>query len=500
MANAAVSKAIAILKEQKYYDSVQALMGWDLWAGLSKEGQPYRNEVSSFFTLQSLGVLKSKETQEVVDKLRCLSDSDFSDIYEKAACNALIDRYDRAVQVPPELQLELRKHTAEAQKAWQESWRLDSFDYYKPYLKKLFDLKLKTANAINPNANPFDVLCDTVDKGIDTAEVGRIFGALKTGIGNILNTIRPEHETIDPSIIQIDCTKQQMRDVAAEINALTGYDYDKGRDSETVHGMCTGVGPKDSRIAISYRDLWSTIFTMLHEGGHGRYNHSSCDRAVECGVWGGVGGATHEGQARFYENIIGRSREFITLIYPIVAKHFPQLEKITPEQLYKSVNKVSPSLVRLGADELTYSLHPIIRFEIEQDFFNGKITTDDFQEVWNAKYKECFGLTPTTVKNGVLQDIHWASGHVGYFQSYTLGNLYGGQLLNTMMLQNPNFYGEIAAGNFSFVNQWLYKYVHQFGSYAYTPKELLINATGKPLSEVFFLDYLSDKYIKNWNI
>lgn len=499
MANAAVSKAIAILKEQKYYDSIQALMGWDLWAGLSKEGQPYRSEVSSFFTLQSLAVLKSKETQQVVDQLRSLSGSDFGDIYEKAAATALIDRYDRAMQVPPELQLEMREHTAQAQKAWQEAWRLNSFDYYKPYLKKLFDLKLKTANAINPNGHPFDVLCDTVDKGIDTKEVGRIFAALKTGIGDILGKIRTEHDAIDASAVHIDCTKQQMRDCAAEINALTGYDYDKGRDSETVHGMCTGVGPKDSRIAISYRDLWSTIFTMLHEGGHGRYNHNSCDRAVECGVWGGVGGAIHEGQARFYENIIGRSREFIALIYPIVTKHFPQLEAVTPEQLYKAVNKVSPSLVRLGADELTYSLHPIIRFEIEQDFFNGKITTDDFEEAWNAKYQECFGLTPTTMKNGVLQDIHWASGHIGYFQSYTLGNLYGGQMLGTMMQKNPNFYGDIAKGDFSFVNGWLYEHVHQYGSYAYTPKELLLNATGAPLSETHFLEYLSNKYVKNWN-
>lgn len=496
MSNQAVKRAVELVREQRYYDSIQGLMGWDLWAGLSKEGQPYRKEVSGYFTKQALSVLKSSDTARLVNELKELPESAFSDIYEKAAANALIERYTRAVQIPDELQIELRNFTGEAQRAWQDSIKMNSFENYKPWLKDLFELKKRVANAIDPNANPFDVLCDTVDKGIDTKEVGRIFSALKVGIGDILNEIKDEHAKIDDSKIAVKCDAKRIRDMAVEVNALTGFNYDCGKDSETVHGMCTGVGPRDSRIAISYRgDPWGGAFTMLHEGGHGRYGYNSCKRAIECGVWGGVSGAMHEGQARFYENIIGRSYEFIKLAYPVMVKHFPEIKDVSVEEFYKAVNKVSPSLVRLGADELTYSLHPIIRFEIEQDYFNGKIRTDDFMEAWNAKYEECFGLTPKNVKEGVLQDIHWASGHIGYFQSYTLGNIYGGQLLNTMLKKTPDLYAQIEKGNFAPVNDFLYENIHQYGSAAYTPKELIMNATGEPLTEKYFLEYLRRKYV-----
>ena len=496
MSNPTVKKAIELVKEQRYFDSIQGLMSWDLWAGLSKEGQPYRGEVSGYFTRQALSLLTSSDTAKLVDELKQLDDSAFADIYEKAAVNALIDRYTKAVMIPPELQIKLRNFTGEAQRAWQDSIKMDSFENYKPWLKGLFDLKLQIAEAINPNANPFDVLCDTVDKGIDTAEVGRMFGELKKGIGEILNEIKDEHAAIDDSKIRIPCDVKRIRDMAYDVNALTGYNYDCGRDSETVHGMCTSIGPKDTRIAISYRgDPWAGMFTMLHEGGHGRYGHNSHPRAIECGVWGGVRGAMHEGQARFYENMVGRSFEFIKYAYPTILKHFPEIKDVPVEDFYKMVNKVTPGLVRMGSDELTYSLHPIIRFEIEKDFFDGKIKTDDFEEVWNAKYQECFGMTPKNVKEGVLQDIHWASGHVGYFQSYTLGNLYCGQLLNSMLKVHPDLYAKMEKGNFDPVNSYLYEHIHQYGSNAYTPKELIVNATGEQLNEKYFLEYLRRKYL-----
>ena len=497
MSNPKVKRAIEIVKEQRYYDSIQGLMSWDIWEGLSKEGQPYRSEVSGYFTQHALNLLKSKETEKLVGELKELDDSAFADIYERAAVKNLIERYTKATQIPDELQVEMRKFTAEAQRIWQDCLKINSFEAYKPTLKGLFDLKMKVANAINPHANPFDVLCDSVDKGIDTAEVGRIFAELKVGIKDILDQIKDEHAAIDESKVRFQCETKRIRDMAYDVNTLTGFNYDCGKDSETVHGMCTGVGPRDSRIAISYRgDPWGGMFTMLHEGGHGRYNYGSHPRAIECGVWGGVGGAMHEGQARFYENMVGRSYEFIKYAYPTMVKHFPEIKDITPEEFYKIVNKVTPSLNRIGADELTYSLHPIIRFEIEKEFFNGNIKTDDFMELWDAKYEECFGLRPKNVKEGVLQDIHWASGHVGYFQSYTLGNVYGGQLLHKMLEKTPDLYQQMEKGNFAPVNDFLYEHIHQYGNSAYTPKELIVNATGEELTEKYFLEYLRNKYLK----
>ncbi len=494
MAVKTMERAIEILREQRYYDSIQGLMGWDLWEGLSKKGQPYRSEVSGYFTRQALEQLKAPETAKIVAELKEMKPEDFGDVYERGAAHELISRYQNAVQVPEDLQVELRNYTGRAQMAWRDALDHNSFEEYKPWIAGLFELKRRVADAIDPNKPAFDVLCDTVDEGIDTAEVGRLFASLKTGIVDILDTIRDQHAAIDTSVLDVEYTHQQIRDTAFEINLLTGFDDACAHDSQVLHGMCTGVGPRDSRIAISYKGTWGGIFTMMHEGGHGRYNYGSCDRAVECGLWGGLSGAMHEGQARFYENIIGKSPEFWELAYPVVLKHFPQLKQVPMEKFYMALMQVKPSVHRITADELTYSLHPILRFEMEKDWFDGKTKTDDFQEIWNAKYQETFGLTPKDAREGVLQDIHWASGHVGYFQSYTLGNLYGGQMLHAMGKQVPDFDGCVRKGDFAPINQWLYDNVHQYGR-AFTPKELLLKATGEELTEKYFLDYLRQKYL-----
>ena len=494
MAKKCVARALEILREQRYYDSIQGLMGWDLWEGLSQKGQPYRQEVSGYFTRQSLAQLKAPETAKIVAELAEMAPEDFADIYERGAAHTLIHHYRNAVQIPEDLQVELRNYTGRAQLAWRDALDHNSFEEYKPWIAGLFELKRRVAQAIDPHRNPFDVLCDSVDEGIDTARVGALFAQLKAGIVDILAQIKDQHDAIDTSVLQVPHSHQQIRDCAYEINLLTGFDGACAHDSKVLHGMCTGVGPRDSRIAISYKGIWGGIFTMLHEGGHARYNYSSCDRAVECGIWGGISGAMHEGQARFYENIIGKSPEFWRLAYPVVQKHFPQLQQVPMEQFYMAQMKVTPSLHRITADELTYSLHPILRFEMEKDWFDGKTKTDDFAEIWNAKYQETFGLTPKDAREGVLQDIHWASGHVGYFQSYTLGNLYGGQLLHAMGKTLPDFYQLVERGEFAPINQWLYDNVFQYGR-AFTPQELLHKATGQDLQADSFLEYLREKYL-----
>ncbi len=489
-----MARAIEILKEQRYYDSIQGLMGWDLWEGLSEKGQPYRQEVSGYFTRQALDQLKSPETKKVVDALREMGPGDFADVYEQGVAHALIDRYQNAVQVPEELQVELRNYTGRAQMAWRDALDHNSFEEYQPWIEGLFQLKRRVAEAIDPNRPTFDVLCDTTDEGIDTAQVGAIFANLKTGIMEILDAIREQHQAIDTSVLDVEYTHQQIRDTAYETNLLTDFDGACAHDSHVLHGMCTGVGPRDSRIAISYKGTWGGIFTMLHEGGHGRYNYSSSQRAIDCGLWGGLRGSMHEGQARFYENIIGKSPEFWQIAYPVVLRHFPQLKQVPLEKFYMALMKVTPSVHRITADELTYSLHPILRFEMEKDWFDGKTKTKDFQEIWNAKYQEAFGLMPKDAREGVLQDIHWASGHVGYFQSYTLGNLYGGMLLEAMEQDIPQWEQQMAKGEFSAINGWLHEHVHQYGM-AIPPQQLLRQVTGKDLTEEPFLHYLRRRYL-----
>lgn len=490
----AVGNAIKILCEQRYYDSIQGLMGWDLWEGLTANGAPYRGNVSGFFTKQQLDQLKSAETVKLIDELREMNDADFADIYERGAVRELISRYKRAVQIPADLQAELRNYTGEAQRAWKSSCDENSFESYKPWIRGLFDLKMKVARAIDSDRAPFDVLCDSADEGTDTREVGRMFSVLKTGIHEMIPQVLERQGEIDMSVLEVSQTHSQIRDAAYAINLLTDFDGANAHDSLVLHGMTSGIGPNDSRIGISYAGLWGGIFTMLHEGGHARYGTSACQKANEYGLWGGIGGSIQESQARFYENIIGKSEQFWQLAYPTLQSYFPELSRVSCDKFYRALMRVSPSGHRITADELTYSLHPIIRFEMEKDWFDGKTKTDDFEEIWNEKYRECFGIVPKDARSGVLQDIHWASGHVGYFQSYTLGNLYGGQFLHEMMKTIPDFYDRIARGDFEKINAWLYENIHQYGR-AFTPKELLQNATGEALNEQYFLDYLRSRYL-----
>ena len=201
----------------------------------------------------------------------------------------------------------------------------------------------------------------------------------------------------------------------------------------------------------------------------------------------------HEGIARFYENLIGRSREFIEFAYPHITKAFPDLAAYSPEVVYDTLNVVSPGARRIKADELTYSLHPIIRFEMEKDYFEGKISIDDFREIWNEKYRTYLGITPTSDAQGVLQDISWSSGYLGYFQSYALGNLYGAQIRSTLLKAVPDVYEEIRSGNFAPLNDWMQENIFRYGN-LFNASETIERISGKPLGTDDFLAYLRDKY------
>ncbi len=237
MASKTMEKAKEILRQQRYYDSVQGLMGWDLWEGLSAKGQPYRSEVSGFFTRQALDQLKAPETAKIVAELEEMGDGDFEDLYQRGMAKELCRRYAMATRAPADLQVELRNYTGKAQLAWRDALEANSFEQYKPWIAGLFELKKRMAEAIDPNKPAFDVLCDTVDQGIDTAEAARLFAGLKAGVVEILNQIRDRHAAIDVSVLDTEYTHQQRRDMAFEINMLTGFDDKCAHDSQVLHGM-----------------------------------------------------------------------------------------------------------------------------------------------------------------------------------------------------------------------------------------------------------------------
>lgn len=482
-----------ILKVQKYYSSIGALISWDLWQGLPKDGRSYRQEVNGYFVKESLDLLTNNETRKLIEYIRELDDAKYENIYDKAAARTLLKKYDRAIKVPIDLQIEINNFTSEAQMVWKEALNKSDFNLYKPYLKKLFELKTQVAQSIDKTKNPFDVLVNDVDEGLSVSKVDQLFGELKIAIFDLLGRIQEKNENIDNSFLDVSINKDKVKKICTRIVEEAYFDKNKATYSEVIHPVCIGVGPNDIRITTNYDDLMSSIFSMLHECGHGVYEYSSNKQVVDYGLWGGMLGSIHESQSRFYENIIGKSIEFWEYFYPMLQKEVKEFENIDLNTFYRAINKVKPTVKRLKADELTYNLHPIIRFEMEKEYFQGKLKADDFYEAWNAKYKEYLGVEPKNAKEGVLQDVHWASGFIGYFQSYTLGNIYGGQFRHKMLQDIPDLYQQIAKGDFKSLNKWNYENIHQYGN-LYTPNELTVKVTGEEIQAKYFIDYLYNKF------
>ncbi|MDP3443921.1 MAG: carboxypeptidase M32 [Ignavibacteria bacterium] len=488
-----IKKAKEIINIQRYYESNAGLMQWDLWQGLSKDGMKYRQEVSGYFIKEQSKLIANYETKKLVEYFREIDENKYQNIYDKAIARILTRRYDDSVRTPIDLQMEMSSFISKAQMVWKEAMKNADFDLYKPYLKQMFELKTKIAQAIDNTKNPFDVLLNSVDEGLTVEKTDQLFSELKNGIISILPKIKDKYAAIDKSVLKVDCNKEIIRKISTQIVESTYFDKNKVTYWEVIHPVCVVVGPDDIRITSYFNDLFPSIFGMLHECGHGVYSYSSNPKAVEYGIWGGINGAMHESQGRFYENQIGRSKEFWEHFYPLLQSEIEEFKKMDLDTFYNALIKVEPSLNRITADEFTYSLHPIIRFEMEKLYFDGKLKTEDFYEAWNAKYKEYLGIEPKNAKEGVLQDVHWASGHVGYSQSYALGNLYCGQFRNAMLKDIPDVYQQIAKGDYSALNKWSYDNIYQYGN-LYTPQELIIKATGEELKSKYFIEYLDEKF------
>lgn len=280
-----------------------------------------------------------------------------------------------------------------------------------------------------------------------------------------------------------------------------GYDFEAGRLDESVHPFATGLNPGDVRITTNYLqdDVTSAIFSSLHEGGHALYEQNIDESLAGTLLAEGTSMGIHESQSRLWENMIGRSLPFWTRYYQDLQQHFPQLSGVKLEDFYRAINRVESSLIRIEADELTYNLHIIIRYEIEKMLFNEGLEVKDLPETWNSKYKEYLGIMPTNDGEGVLQDVHWSGGDFGYFASYSLGNMYAAQIMHTLRKEMPELDSLIAAGNLTPIKDWLTDKIYRYGK-SRTPSELILAVTGEELNPDYLADYLEAKYTEIYNL
>lgn len=486
------------LVDHSYFQSVIDLFEYDGWQTLPSQGRAFRENVAAFISLQSSSMFYAKDIRETADFFRALgvnSPEQYESHLDFAVARRLVRMMDRVERVPAELEGQFVRIALRNQQIWREAREKADFEMYKPFMKELFELRKQIAKCIHPNKPPYQVMVDMFDEGLDVDHVCSLFGELKAHIPHIIkaaNTSFCSHPVPKELVQTLDF--QRMQKVAAIILEKTGMRSDMSCYAPTLHPICYCIGPHDVRVTINYNTgIWPLLFTYLHECGHGRYNYSSDQSVIDAGLWGGIDGAMHEGIARFYENMVGKSREFIRFAYPYVVNEFPELSKFSIDAVYHAVNHVQPSANRLNADEVSYSLHPIIRFEMEKDYFEDKISIDDFREIWNEKYRSYLGSVPQNDREGVLQDISWSSGYLGYFQSYALGNLYGAQFREKILLEAPDAFKQVEHGNFDIINSWMKDNIFRYGK-SYTGTETVQRITGAPLNTRAFLSYLREKY------
>lgn len=410
----------------------------------------------------------------------------------------MVENYHRASEfvasIPVEEYVEYTMLLNESEQIWKKAKTEKDFAMFAPTLRKIVDANRRFAGYYKPDWEPYNVLLDQYEYGLNMETADAFFQTLKAKIVPLLQRVQAAPQ-VDDSFLFGDFPKAKQQELAAYVMKLMGLTHDHCALSESEHPFTLNFNNQDVRITTHYYpdNVASSLYSVVHEGGHALYELGIRDEYNRTSLSGGVSMGIHESQSRLYENIIGRSRAFVGLIYPELCRLFPEaFQGVTEEQLYRALNKAQPSLIRTEADELTYSLHVLVRYEVEKAMIDGSLDVDDVPTVWNAKYKAYLGVDVPDDGQGVLQDSHWAGGNIGYFPSYALGSAYGAQFV-ARMREDLDVDGCVAAGDLASVTAWLQEHLHQYGA-LYHPAELIEKCCGQPFDPTYYTDYLEKKF------
>ena len=489
----------ALIKEVKQIavlGSCGSVLGWDEQTYMPKGGVTHRSEQLALLA----GLTHERFTSsQIGDWLAQVEDSDVvSDPLSVAAVNVREIRkgYDRATKLPQDLVEELARMTTVGQQAWAEARSKSDFALFQPHLEKILDLKKKEAAALDMGATPYDALLDEYEPGETTENLTQVFSALRDELVELVGAIVDSGKKPNLDIVKRHYAKDKQAEFGHLVASQIGFDFDCGRIDETAHPFCSGFGPGDTRLTTRYDEHFfpMALFGTMHEAGHGIYDQGLDPAHYGTPMGDSVSLGIHESQSRMWENFVGRSRSFWTYFFPKLQATFPEaLKDVAEEDFYFAVNNVEASFIRVEADEVTYNLHILLRFEMEQALMNGGLKVADVPAVWNETFKKYFGLTPPDDAHGCLQDIHWSFGGIGYFPTYTLGNLYAAQLFEQAGDDLGDLDAQFSAGEFAPLKKWLNEKIHQPGQ-KYPASELAHVVTGKPLTHAPLMRHLKSKF------
>ncbi len=496
-----MSEKVEQLKQHlyRYHDlhGAAAVLGWDEEVNMPPKGAEGRAEQMATLTALAHEIFTSEETGRLLEEAEAeVADMDYRS--DEASLVRVVRRdYDKMTKLPTELVAEFSRATSHAFIAWREARQDDDYGHFKPHLQHLLDLILQTVEIIGYEDEPYDALLDFYEPGMKTAEVRALFESLKAGLLPLLEAIQERGAAVDNSFLtEQSYPVERQWELTEVILRKIGYDFSRGRQDKAPHPFTTEFSPSDVRITTRLFPNFpqAAIFGSIHEGGHALYEQGIPFKFARTALGHGATLGLHESQSRLWENMVGRSRNFWRYFFPIMQAFFPQqLMAVDLDTFYRAINRVKPDLIRVEADEVTYNFHIFIRFELEQAMVNGELSLDDLPEAWNEKYRAYLKITPPTDADGCLQDVHWAHGTLGYFPTYTLGNLISAQLFRRVRSEIPDLEAGFAEGEFKPLLDWLREHVHRHGA-KFTAPELLEFELGESLDARPLIDYLTTKY------
>jgi carboxypeptidase Taq len=473
---------------------VAGLLAWDQQTYMPSGAAAARAEQSA----ELAGLIHEMATSDEMGSLLSGAETDVSGMDADSDDVRMLKEarraYDRVIKLPTEFVAERSKHQTLAMGIWQSARASSDFSMFAPALEKTIELTRQYAEYQGYVEHIYDPLLDPFEPGATQASIAAMFSDLTPHLVRLTAAIKSSAQ-VDDALLHGDFPIEKQRELTLSIVKAIGYDLSRGRQDEAAHPFCSGFSRDDVRITTRFDNgfLQQALYASLHEAGHAMYEQGIPARYSGTPLARGASLGIHESQSRLWENQVGRSRQFAQFVFPTLQAAYPCLGSSSSEAYYRAINKVEPSFIRVEADEVTYNLHTALRFELECALVSGALDVNDLPDAWNAKMSAYLGICPPDDAQGVLQDVHWSIGLIGYFPTYTIGNLVSAQLWNTATQAIPNIERLIETGEFAPLLDWLRTNVHEYGS-KYLPHELIQKTTGSPLMASHYAHYLTTKY------
>ena len=476
-----------------------AILSWDQETYMPSASIEERSRQLSLLSGLIHERLTSEEVNAVFSGTEKEEDLSLSGLNEadRGFVRKFFDNFRKQTALSARLVMELSRQASITQSVWVEARKKNDFNLFAGQFEKLFSLVLEKAESYGYENSPYDALLDEYEKGMTSSILDSVFTPLEKQVKELLGKITSSPQ-IDDSFFRKNYPEHLQETAGKLLLSPLGYDTSRGRLDISAHPFTTKLGFDDVRITTRYDENYypSGLYSIIHEAGHALYEQGISENFKDSCLAEGTSLGIHESQSRMWENFIGRSLPFWKYFAPVLKKIFYEnLTDVDEHMMFKAVNRVEPSFIRVEADEVTYNLHVILRFRIEKELAEGNLKVKDLPGVWNSLSSELLGIKPDTDKNGVLQDVHWSMGAIGYFPTYLLGNLYCAHFYNKMEEDNGKTDLSIQKGDFSVILQWLRENIHKHGS-IYTPGELIQKVTGQVLDPEYFIGYLNSKYQK----